>query len=114
VDTEIGARHAPSEVSRLAKKRRSYTKDFKVEAVRLVVDQDRTIADVAKNLGIAESVLSQWKRQLGKLTTEAFRGNGHRTAHDEEVWRLKRELRQVTEERDILKKALAYFAKEAR
>ena len=110
MDTEIGAEHAPTEVLKLAKKRRSYTKEFKVESVRLVIDQGRTIADVAKSLGIAESVLSQWKKNYAKLAGEAFPGNGRRTAHDDEVWQLKKQLSQATQERDILKKALAYFA----
>ena len=96
----------------LAKARRKYTKEFKVEAVRLVVEQGRTVADVARSLGVRESMVSYWKRQYAQLKAEAFPGNGRRTAHDEELWRLKRELGQVTQERDILKKALAYFAKE--
>ena len=54
----------------MTKKRRKYTKEFKVESVRLVLDQGRTIADVARSLGIGEGVLSQWKRNCAKLTTE--------------------------------------------
>jgi transposase len=110
VDTAIGAAHAPSEESILAKKRRKYTKEFKVDAVRLVIDQGRTIVDVAKSLGVAESVLSQWKRNYAKLSEQAFPGNGRRTAHDEEVWQLKKKLARAEQERDILKKAVAYFA----
>ena len=98
----------------MAKKRRKYTKEFKVESVRLVLDQGRTIADVARSLGIGEGVLSQWKRNYAKLTTEAFPGNGRRTAHDEEIWQLKKKLSRTEQERDILKKALAYFAIEPR
>ena len=98
----------------MPKKRRTYTKEFKLEAVRLVVKQGRTIADVARSLGIRDSLLSQWKARYAQQATEAFPGNGRRTVRDEEVWQLKRELGQVTEERDILKKALAYFAKESR
>lgn len=94
----------------MAKKRRSYTKEFKVQSVRLVIDQGRTIADVAKSLGVAESVLSQWKQNYARLAGEAFPGNGKRTAHDEEVWQLKKHLARTVQERDILKKALAYFA----
>ena len=98
----------------MAKKRRKYTKEFKVDAVRLVIDQGRTIVDVAKSLGVAESVLSQWKKNYAKLTTEAFPGNGRRPAHDDEVWQLKKKLARTEQERDILKKALAYFAIEPR
>lgn len=94
----------------MAKKRRKYTKEFKVESVRVILDQGRTIADVARSLGIGEGVLSQWKRNYAKLTTEAFPGNGRRTAHDDEIWQLKKKLSRTEQERDILKKALAYFA----
>ena len=94
----------------MPKQRRKYAKEFKVESVRLIIDQGRTIADVAKSLGVAESVLSQWKRNYAKLATEAFPGNGRRTAHEDEVWQLKKKLSRTEQERDILKKALAYFA----
>jgi transposase len=96
----------------LTKRRRSYTKEFKVEAVRLVAGRDRTIADVARSLGITDKLLFKWRQQYGGQAAEAFPGHGNRTARDQEFWLLKRELSQVTEERDILKKALAYFAKE--
>jgi transposase len=110
VDTAIGARHAPSEVSDLVKKRRSFTKEFKVQSVRLVIDQGRTIADVARSLGVGEGVLSQWKKNYAALASDAFPGNGKRTPHDDEVWQLKKKLSRAEQERDILKKALAYFA----
>ena len=110
MDTAIGAAHAPSEVLEVAKKRRKYTKEFKVESVRMIIDQGRTIADVARSLGVGEGVLSQWKRNYAKLATEAFPGNGRRTPHDEEVWQLKKKLARAEQERDILKKAVAYFA----
>ena len=82
--------------------------------MRLVIDQGRTIVDVAKSLGVAESVLSQWKRNYAKLSEHAFPGNGRRTAHDEEVWQLKKKLARAEQERDILKKAVAYFASDLR
>ena len=96
----------------MLKRRRKFTKEFKVGAVRMVIDQGRTIADVARSLGVAESVLSQWKQNYSRLAAEAFPGNGKRTAHDDEVWQLKKQLSRTVQERDILKKALAYFAKE--
>ena len=96
----------------MAKKRRQFTKEFKVESVRLIIDQGRSIADVARSLGVGEGVLSQWKRNYAKLSTEAFPGQGKRTAHDDEVWQLKKKLSRAEQERDILKKALAYFASE--
>ena len=98
----------------MAKVRKQYTREFKVDAVRMVIDQGRTIADVARSLGLAESVLSRWKESYAKLRTEAFPGNGRRTAHDEEVWQLKKKLARAEQERDILKKAVAYFAIESK
>lgn len=94
----------------MTKKRRQYTKEFKLEAVRLVLEQGRTIADVARSLGIGEGVLSKWKQNYEKLRTEAFPGHGRRTSHDEEIWQLKKQLSRAEQERDILKKAVAYFA----
>lgn len=83
-----------------------------MEAVRLVVEQGRTIADVARSLGISKGLLAQWKRDYESLSQQAFPGSGRRTAHDEEVWQLKKKLARAEQERDILKKALAYFASE--
>jgi transposase len=80
----------------------------------MVIDQGRTIADVARSLGIPKGVLSQWKLNLAKLSAEAFPGNGKRTAKDEEIWQLKKKLARVEQERDILKKAAAYFAIESK
>ena len=100
--------------SELAKNRKKYTKEFKVGAVRMVIDQGRTIVDVAKSLGVGEGLLSQWKQNYARLSTEAFPGNGKRTAHDEEVWQLKKKLSRAEQERDILKKAVAYFAIESK
>lgn len=96
----------------MTKKRRTYPKEFKVEAVQLVVERGRTMADVARSLGIRDKLLSKWKQQYGEQASEAFPGHGKRNAHDQELLDAKRELKRVTEERDILKKALAYFAKE--
>jgi len=84
-----------------------YTDEFKVEAVRQVVDHGRPVAEVAARLGVTAHSLYAWKRQLSK--SDVVR----RVEQDQnaEVRRLKAELRRVTEERDILKKAAAYFAK---
>ena len=65
---------------------------------------------MAEGLGIDANMLRRWRREQEADGTQAFRGQGQRTAEAEETWRLQRELRKVTEERDILKKALAYFA----
>jgi transposase len=99
----------------MAQQRQQYTREFKVEAVRLVVEEERPLAQVARELGIARNLLQRWKREVeGAGATEAFPGNGKLTSHDEEIRRLRRELEQVRRERDFLKKAAAYFAKESR
>ena len=94
-------------------KRKSYTREFKLEAVRLLERGDRPAADIARELGIKRNQLYKWQEQLAQRGEAAFPGQG-RPANDKEaeIARLKRELERVTEERDILKKAAQYFARE--
>lgn len=89
--------------------RRTFTPQFKKDAVALVRD-GRTVTAVAHDLGIARSLLQRWREELGRHADASFPGTGRRRPAAEEVRRLQHELRAVTEERDILKKALAYFA----
>lgn len=93
------------------KTRRVFDKEFKVEAVRLATGGDRTIAEVSKNLGIAETLLSKWVRAARDEGADAFRGQGKRTEHEDEVWRLKRKNRELEQELEFLKKVSRYFAK---
>lgn len=98
----------------MGKPRRKYTKEFKLEAVRLMVDQGRTARSVAEDLGLNESMLYQWKRQLLNAGDLAFPGNGKATPVSEleaENRRLRKELADAKQDREILKKAAAYFAK---
>jgi len=94
------------------KKRKSYSREFKVEAVGLITEKGYSIAEASRNLGIDYSVLRRWKNQLEDDLKNAFPGKGRLRAPDEEFRRLKRDLERVKEERDILKKALAYFAED--
>ncbi len=89
--------------------RRTFTPEFKRDAVRLV-QEGKTLTEVAQNLGIARSVLQYWKKQLARSQPEVFPGRGNASGEAAEISRLKKELRDAKEERDILKKALAYFA----
>ena len=89
--------------------RRSFTPEFKRDAVRLV-QEGKTLTEVAQNLGIARSLLQYWKKQLEGARPDAFPGRGNASGGAAEIARLKKELRDAKEERDILKKALAYFA----
>ena len=86
--------------------RRSFSREFKLEAVRMVTEGGHSMAQVARDLGIRRDMLRRWRRQLADDPGQAFPGVGQRKSRDEEVWRLRRQLERVTAERDILKKAL--------
>ena len=95
-------------------KRRRFTAEFKEEAVRLLVRSGRPLAQVARELGLHEQVLRNWKRAVEKGSAG---GNGSGVGYftrEEEIRRLQIELARVKEERDILKKATAFFVKECR
>lgn len=99
----------------MAKKRRSFSREFKIEAVRLVTEQGQSVAEAARSLGIGENQLRSWKQALLKESEDgqpAFPGHGNRPALEDEIHRLKAENRRLLMERDILKKATALFARE--
>ena len=98
------------------KKRGPYTREFKLEAVRLLRHGDKPATQVAMALGVKRTLLYRWRDEVAARGEAAFRGQPGRTpsAHASEVARLQRELAALREERDILKKAAAYFAKELR
>lgn len=98
----------------LSRKRRKYSKEFKLEAVRLARQQDVGFAKASKDLGVHESLLRDWAKKLVAEGGDAFRGNGKRTAQEAELAALRRENAILRQERDILKKATAFFAKESR
>ena len=92
--------------------RRRYTQEFKREAVEMTKAAGVTARQVARELGINANVLSRWGRELQSAGEKAFQGPGK--ARDEETAALKRELARVKKERDFLKEAAAFFAKESR
>ena len=94
--------------------RRKHSREFKLEAVRALKSGQHTTTELARRLGVAEWDLRDWQKQYDKHKEDAFPGQGRRSNQAAEVARLKRELAQVTEERDILKKAMAFFARESR
>lgn len=94
--------------------RRVFSREFKLEAVRLVRERGVTVRQAAKDLGIHENVLRSWVRALAADPGQAFPGRGKMKPDDAEVARLRRELAKTRTERDILKKAIAYFAKDQR
>jgi transposase len=97
----------------MARTRRTYSSEFKAEAVKLVTEQGYSVAEAARNLGICENLIRNWKRDLLAKGTEAFPGRGNLSPHDEELRRLRAENKRLLAERDILKKAAAFFAREA-
>ena len=90
--------------------RRTYGKEFKHEAVRLVLEQGYKAAEVERNLGIGNNIVSRWVRESKEYPTDAFPGKGRLKSPDEQIRALTRELERVKRERDILKKALAIFS----
>jgi transposase len=92
------------------KQRKQYTKEFKQGAVRLVTDQGRSISDAATSLGISDRNLSRWLNDAKLQGSDAFRGYGIRTTQEQEIFDLRQKIKQLEEEKDILKKAAAYFA----
>jgi transposase len=92
--------------------RRNFTEDYKAGAVRLVLDEGKTVAAAARDLGLTESSLRNW---VAHSRADRTKGKtGLTTAEREELVRLRKELRIVQEEREILKKAAAFFAKQSR
>jgi transposase len=90
--------------------RRTFSKEFKQEAVQLSYESESTVAQVAEHLGIRAELLYRWRGEVQRSAGEAFPGNGKLKPQDAETARLRRELEQVRMERDILKKALSVFA----
>jgi transposase len=95
----------------MPKEQRTFTKEFKREAVQLVPRSGKSPSQVARELGIADSTLHHWCKHFADHGQQAFVGSGHQTPQEEELRRLKRELEVTRQERDILKKALAIFSR---
>ncbi len=92
--------------------RRNYTREFKADAVRLLENGTKTGREIEENLGIGKGLIYRWRRQLEeehKAGIRAFPGRGN--PRDEELVRLRKELADVSEERDILRKAVAIFSR---
>jgi transposase len=92
------------------KLRQECTQDFKREAVNLVETSGKSVPQVARDLGISDSILYKWQKQLGIQGEQAFPGKGHQTPVEEELRRLRLEVEHLKQEREILKKAVAIFA----
>jgi transposase len=92
------------------KKRRTYDLEFKKEAVRLVLEEGYSAAEVERNLGIGHNIVYRWVREITEDAEHAFPGKGRLKPPDEQIRALERELARVKRERDILKKAVTIFS----
>jgi transposase len=97
----------------MARQRRTFTREFKAEAVRRVTEQGRSLAEVARDLDLSESMPRSWKQALADDGERAFPGKGNLPAVDEELRRLRAENQRLRAEREIVKKATAFFARES-
>ena len=93
--------------------RRQFSREFKLEAVRLVKERGVSVAQAARDLDVHENVLRKWVRDFAADPQQAFPGKGLMKPEQAEIDRLRKEVAKLKMERDILKKAAAYFAKES-
>lgn len=94
--------------------RKKYSKEFKLDAVSLVLDQNYTRAEAARSLGLNSSMLGRWVAEQRSDSGQAFRGNGKLTPEQEEIRKLKSQVKNLEMEKEILKKATVFFAKETK
>ena len=93
--------------------RRSFTPESKLQAVQLVTEKGFSYAEAARQLGLRDTQIRAWKKQFDAEGAKAFPGQGNRSAIDEELHRLRAENKRLLQERDLLKKAAAFFARES-
>lgn len=98
----------------MPRKRAKHSAEYKQEALRRIIDGKEPIASVADDLGLARETLYRWMREYRSNPNQAFRGSGKLTSQDEEIRKLRQENSRLKEEREILKKAATFFAKEPR
>ena len=90
-----------------------YPKEFKLEAIRLLNEEEKPVAEIARELGVKRTLLYRWRDEFNIKSDKAFKGSGRpKTEEMSELSRLRQENKKLREERDILKKAAAYFAKD--
>jgi transposase len=95
----------------MQKTQRTFTREFKMEAVQLVHTSKKPLAQIARDLGIADSTLHHWRQLFSEQGEQAFPGSGHQTPQEEEIRHLKRENELLRQERDVLKKAIGIFSR---
>ncbi|MBK7229426.1 MAG: transposase [Ignavibacteriales bacterium] len=95
----------------MSEKRRSYDKEFKLSAVKMITEGGMSLMQVSRDLGVNENSLHKWKKDYLSDQQNAFPGKGNLKPEQEELRKKDREIARLTMERDILKKAISYFAK---
>jgi transposase len=95
-------------------KKRTYTREFKIEAVRLLERSGKSQSEVAEELGVPQSNITRWKKKYGEDGEDAFPGHGRLTPEKEQIRQLERENKILRQERDILKKAITIFSQPSR
>lgn len=96
----------------MSRSRKHYDSDFKREAVKLADSSEKSDSAIERELDLYQGAICSWRQALREDAEDAFPGTGHRKLADEELDRLRRELEEVRQERDILKKAMAVFSKD--
>lgn len=94
----------------MSRPRRKFDKEFKIEAVKMVLDEGLSKAEVSRKLDITQGMIGKWVQDYKDDEADAFPGQGNLKPEDDEVRKLKRENRQLKEELEFLKKSAAYFA----
>jgi len=95
----------------MSEKRKSYDKEFKLSAVKMITEAGMSLSQVSRDLGVNESSLHKWKKDYLSDQQNAFPGKGRMKPEEEELRKVKKQLSRVTMECDILKKAIGYFTK---
>ena len=94
----------------MSRTRSTYTAEFKLQAVKMITEQKLSVAEAARRLDVGENLLRNWKKAFDERGDDAFPGHGNLSPADEELRRLRGEVARLKAERDLLKKAAAYFA----
>ncbi len=95
----------------MAEKRRSNDKEFKISEVKMILEEAISTAEVSRDLGVNKNTLYKWKREYMSDQQQAFPGKGRMKPEDEEISKLRKQVKRLEMERDILKKAIGYFTK---
>jgi transposase len=90
--------------------RKTYTREFKLQALKMLTSQGLSVAEVARRLGVRDNLLRNWRKAAQVQGTDAFPGHGIPTPAEDELRALRAEVHRLRAERDLLKKAAAYFA----